>query len=717
MKIKRIEASNFLSFENIEINLSDNKKEEENNGSNQNSNQNEEPQQEQIQNYFVLVGPNGSGKTNVVRLLEFVGNVFINNGVFTGDITKYIRNGEDGFDISVSFTLDKHDRELLNAYLIFTIMSMVPEKISSEDDRKKMYEFLLKERYNLIDDGEPEITFNINASKFETQDSKIIYNFNNHHLVLYQKIPESGLSLTADSSGISTTGKELSELIIEEAKQNNYERLRSLADIIITYKELNIKNHGILIMTKNYIDHIVQSIRNNVNINEPFKKLLVTTYFDFENDLKFMGLDLKRDTISLGNFLARLYNFDIVLLANPRAPLKGSFKYTGIKQEENLEPTIRAIEGEELTKRLFKIAHSENENEHEAWLELQKSMCGLLHMKPRFVLENDTAKIILEEFEDCKNGDAVRQVSFDYAPAGAIELLTVLASVAVASEKVLLLDEPAANLHPPFQKKLYNYIKRIADHNNAQVIMITHSPYMINPHELENVWRMYLDHGSSNIVNVGKNLFENREKEQVKIEKQFIRETKLLESLFADAVVITEGEGEEEALEVWFGNSPTLSDKGKYIVILSAGSKYSLNPYVSILNSLNIKCFVFCDEDAYINTVKTDSILSELDKQDMLFWAGKYGKRQIQEACKQNEVIYHDTACYLYELYSDYKEIQNNYECRDWINNKDKKEDCKNLKKGEPVCKDPSVLLAVAKMHDNDPPQEVQELIDAIVSS
>lgn len=43
---------------------------------------------------------------------------------------------------------------------------------------------------------------------------------------------------------------------------------------------------------------------------------------------------------------------------------------------------------------------------------------------------------------------------------------------------MLVLDEPESSLHPQAQKKLYDYIKEIA--RNVQVIMATHSPYMVS---------------------------------------------------------------------------------------------------------------------------------------------------------------------------------------------------------------------------------------------
>ncbi|MFO1049911.1 MAG: AAA family ATPase [Geminicoccaceae bacterium] len=53
----------------------------------------------------------------------------------------------------------------------------------------------------------------------------------------------------------------------------------------------------------------------------------------------------------------------------------------------------------------------------------------------------------------------------------------------------LVIDEPELSLHPQAQKRLASYLSRIA--SNRQVIVTTHSPYMINLGDLANGGKVY----------------------------------------------------------------------------------------------------------------------------------------------------------------------------------------------------------------------------------
>jgi len=56
-----------------------------------------------------------------------------------------------------------------------------------------------------------------------------------------------------------------------------------------------------------------------------------------------------------------------------------------------------------------------------------------------------------------------------------------MTSIVVASEKILLLDEPGQNLHPTKQVELIRAIKELARNERTQVVIATHSPYMLDP--------------------------------------------------------------------------------------------------------------------------------------------------------------------------------------------------------------------------------------------
>lgn len=56
---------------------------------------------------------------------------------------------------------------------------------------------------------------------------------------------------------------------------------------------------------------------------------------------------------------------------------------------------------------------------------------------------------------------------------------------------ILLLDEPGVTLHPNSQKDLYKFFENLSAKN--QLIYTTHSPFMINPNQLDMVYAVYVD--------------------------------------------------------------------------------------------------------------------------------------------------------------------------------------------------------------------------------
>lgn len=56
---------------------------------------------------------------------------------------------------------------------------------------------------------------------------------------------------------------------------------------------------------------------------------------------------------------------------------------------------------------------------------------------------------------------------------------------------ILLLDEPGITLHPNSQKDLYLFFETLSQNN--QLIYTTHSPFMINPNQLDKVYAVYVN--------------------------------------------------------------------------------------------------------------------------------------------------------------------------------------------------------------------------------
>ncbi|MGC9117248.1 MAG: AAA family ATPase, partial [Conexivisphaera sp.] len=113
MRIKRVEADNVFTFENFELNL----------------------------NYpvTVIVGPNGSGKTNLIRLLEYVAEVM------WGSAASFEAHRDPGKDIRVTLHLELSEEELgalKDLLRVGIVWSLAKPQVGSEIDPQRARERL-----------------------------------------------------------------------------------------------------------------------------------------------------------------------------------------------------------------------------------------------------------------------------------------------------------------------------------------------------------------------------------------------------------------------------------------------------------------------------------------------------------------------------------------------------------------------------------------------
>jgi len=159
---------------------------------------------------------------------------------------------------------------------------------------------------------------------------------------------------------------------------------------------------------------------------------------------------------------------------------------------------------------------------------------------------------------------------------------------------ILAAEEPEAHLHPNAQKTLYRQLKE----SNGQVIISTHSPYvaaMAKQNELR-----YLKRDTDRIV--AKQL---RPKNDYETNKEFDEKCRKLnrevihskgEILFSKAIVLCEGETEEQALpllfEKYFGSEAFVMGVS-FVGVGGSGEKYL--PFLTFGKDFNIPVFIFSD--------------------------------------------------------------------------------------------------------------------------
>lgn len=167
---------------------------------------------------------------------------------------------------------------------------------------------------------------------------------------------------------------------------------------------------------------------------------------------------------------------------------------------------------------------------------------------------------------------------------------------------ILAIEEPEAHLHPNAQKKLFSQISTIA----GQKIISTHSAYIAASANLNQIRSFYKD--GENTISGFIDTSEMSMEEIRKLNRQVINTRG--ELFFSKAIILAEGETEEQALSVFASKhfETNLLEMGINFVGVDGKGNYS--PFVRLAKSLNIPWFIFSDSDG--NTI--DEVKAQLLK-------------------------------------------------------------------------------------------------------
>jgi predicted ATPase len=144
------------------------------------------------------------------------------------------------------------------------------------------------------------------------------------------------------------------------------------------------------------------------------------------------------------------------------------------------------------------------------------------------------------------------EASLRYSGAGTWEALVLSAFLVLAREGgsgLLVLDEPALNLHPSRQRRVLAEVIRAA-RAGAQAVLVTHSPYLVPVPEdisdLGRITRFRLEAGSTRPIRL------RCKPDQSGVLGLLVRSPDMVALLFAQGVILLEGETEGAALPVWW---------------------------------------------------------------------------------------------------------------------------------------------------------------------
>lgn len=210
-----------------------------------------------------------------------------------------------------------------------------------------------------------------------------------------------------------------------------------------------------------------------------------------------------------------------------------------------------------------------------------------------------------------------KQFSLDEAGSGLAETVYLLALSYGLQNSIILLDEPAINLHPPQIKSIMQKILVTLDYDELdrnqekalaeedfdpnQYMIVTHSPELVHLLLFEkNVDVLYVRHDSIKGNSILKAL-DDESKKWLKEKRIQLRNTINARIFFGKTIILVEG-GSDKEVVVGGSNYFALEDR-KYdldsndVVMVDAGSKDNFPKYVRLLDSLGVEFALIDDSD------------------------------------------------------------------------------------------------------------------------
>lgn len=527
MKITRAKISNLFSYQNEDVNL---------------------------ENYTVIVGPNASGKTNLLRIFELLAKGYPSQNTLTPSET-----------IASSLqSIRLEDRFKLNTD-VFSAIHL--EIVLSEQEAKMLLQLIIKKNLHALRNYNNVKTIHLILywlhSPNEYEDPSII-------LLRFQ----NGFSIWKVKNDIERAG------LIESLPE-----LKDLYNVLISFRNTQIEGytedrfltlHGHSSAKLFEIPTFQEALSEGRHDIEKFFVLngtAVNIAF-YHGGIQYNPNQPEQYTADILKFckleLSARYNIDVWIF------LRFLIRHSIIILRE-MRP-----EYQELGYALHRLKTSYGSSSQ--FTELRRNFSNLFTNVEFDVFPKSNGgnknQFSIKINEDLKDYDLEESAS------GYFEVLILLFQVGTEKEDILIIDEPALHLHPIKIKQLG---RTLSSYAKRQVILVTHSPYFVDLSLFEEKRCLIsIQKGLGGISKISNKIG----KLTLDLKPYHFKP----EIFFSKCNIFVEGPSDAAALMAISDSSDRILEK-RDIFIVDAGGKDVVEKYIEIINTYRPEHVVMVDND------------------------------------------------------------------------------------------------------------------------
>lgn len=571
MIVKSIKAADFLSFEEFELSNLD-------------------------AACYVIVGPNGAGKTNLVRALRMVGDV-LNVGSTPGRQRwkKAHRQGAEAneFCVEVGIELAEQWEKRLITIFIQAVLEAAPEGVLTRTHKRPVPNQAVEEYHAWLDRE-------VESSKLES--------------LFASKIVVSHIKEPADRWDVSwqfeNEGTEYVWILEGAHRTPGIERRTGMKVGAETRKphefiSMYIEESGEDVFSEHFeLGHMLPDEGHRVSELEVsysggWPNAPATLEF-----AEYMNVDLRSSGRSyrLMQVLADIWNTSLLLTENVRGKPRLSYSAPELNQPV---PNQMLSSGSSIPLHMFQLKNGDFEDRQE-YRHVQEVFHDLMNENVDVSVDRteeegqapESTRLRVEPVIARAEGD----IPIELSGAGAWESLVLSVCLCRPKKTVLVLDEPALNLHPSLQRRLLSLMKK----ELPQGFIITHSPYLLPTEDeagIRRVIRLFKEEGNTRYARLENEYKPNLSSKKVAaLLKELRSSPEFGAMLFANGVLLVEGETELGAFSVWFTESQAAQERGSpldlNLSLISVDSQNNFQKYVEFADRFHVPWAIICDGPA-----------------------------------------------------------------------------------------------------------------------